>query len=391
MASAPLQLQFASAGSAVLQKEDGSTSSQMAMASSNNATSITNHPNVTGIGTPAPTTIYFAPNKPIVSDKSYILNGINVPNKIQDVVITYPIGSLLQWCVVNNSNLTCDTIAPAFPKAIGIHPYLIRSFDYSSNLYSDTIGFSIKMIDKADLLQLQQIVGEPILQENSTYNIPITITIENKSGQTIDSLIITNQIRSILPAIVDYQIVNVSVSGKLVRNLLYNGDNNDAITTVESKLEQGEIAIIQLIINIDPKGYSGNITSITNVKAKTFAGVVNYASSPNSNNNGSGTPTMFTLPELPIKVPEIFTPNRDGVNDYFVITRPFDTRIALEVYNRWGTKVYLDNNYKNQWDGKSNIISTNQDLVDGGYYYTITATKLNGTTQILKGFIIIQR
>ncbi len=391
MVSAPLQLQFASAGSAVLQKEDGSTSSQLAIASSNNATSITNHPNVTGIGTPAPTTVYFAPNTPVVRDQTFILNGINLPNKIIDVIDSYPVGSHIQWCVVSNANLSCDTITPVFPNTLGVHPYLIRSFDYTSSLSSDTIGFKIQLVNKADLLQVQQIIGEPVLQENSTYNIPITITIENKSGHTIDSLLITNQLRSILPAIVDFNIVNVSVSGKLIRNLLYNGDNQDAITTIESKLEQGETAIVQLLININPKGYSGSISSITNVKATTFAGVVNYASSPNSQNNGSGTPTMFTLPELPLKVPEIFTPNRDGVNDYFIVTRSFDTKISLEVYNRWGTKVFVDHNYMNQWDGKSNIISTNQDLVDGGYYYTITATKLNGTTQILKGFIIIQR
>lgn len=391
MNATPLQLQFASAGAALVQKADGTSSSQVTLASSNDATSITSHPNVTGVGTPLPTAVVFAPAAPIVSNRTFILNNQGLPTRLIDVIQSYPVGTTISWCNTIIGNVVCDTIAPAFPTSVGTYPYLVRAYHSASSLYSDTVGFTVQLVNKADLMQVQQIIGAPILQENSTYNIPITIQITNKTTQLIDSVLVTNQLRSIFPSIVDFNIVSVAVSGNLVRNLLFNGDTQSGITTVESKINGGETVTIQLVININPKGYVGSIPSITNVTAKTFAGTLSYDSSPNSNNNGTGSASTILLPELAIKVPEVFTPNRDGLNDRFVIIKPYGVRIDLEVYNRWGTKVFTRNNYQNDWDGRGDNAFSGQDLVDGGYYYTIKALNNNGTTQILKGFIIIQR
>jgi gliding motility-associated-like protein len=343
------------------------------------------------VGTPLPTAVVFAPAAPIVSNRTFILNNQGLPTRLIDVIQSYPVGTTISWCNTIIGNVVCDTIAPAFPTSVGTYPYLVRAYHSASSLYSDTVGFTVQLVNKADLMQVQQIIGAPILQENSTYNIPVTIQITNKTNQLIDSVLVTNQLRSIFPSIVDFNIVSVAVSGNLVRNLLYNGDTQSGITTVESKINGGETVTIQLVININPKGYVGSIPSITNVTAKTFAGTLSYDSSPNSNNNGTGSTSTILLPELAIKVPEVFTPNRDGLNDRFVIIKPYGVRIDLEVYNRWGTKVFTRNNYQNDWDGRGDNAFSGQDLVDGGYYYTIKALNNNGTTQILKGFIIIQR
>jgi gliding motility-associated-like protein len=68
----------------------------------------------------------------------------------------------------------------------------------------------------------------------------------------------------------------------------------------------------------------------------------------------------MVIPELSIDIPEAFSPNRDGVNDRFVILKPYGTTLELEIFNRWGIVVYYNANYNNDWDGYN---------VPAGVYY----------------------
>lgn len=77
-----------------------------------------------------------------------------------------------------------------------------------------------------------------------------------------------------------------------------------------------------------------------------------------------------------IFIPEGFSPNDDGLNDRFVIrgvTAPATVR--LEVFNRWGHRVYAQDNYQNDWDGTANegIRTGKADapLPDGTYFYVV--------------------
>ena len=79
-----------------------------------------------------------------------------------------------------------------------------------------------------------------------------------------------------------------------------------------------------------------------------------------------------------IIVPEGFSPNGDGVNDTFVIGYLDGKRINLTVYNRWGNKVYQSQEYKNDWDGKSNYgLVTGDQLPDGTYFYIVTVDEVD--------------
>lgn len=68
-------------------------------------------------------------------------------------------------------------------------------------------------------------------------------------------------------------------------------------------------------------------------------------------------------------VPNIFTPNGDGINDYFsfvnFIKEGFDVKI--QIFNRWGREVFVGNNNSYNWNGTNN----GKKLPAGTYFYII--------------------
>ena len=85
---------------------------------------------------------------------------------------------------------------------------------------------------------------------------------------------------------------------------------------------------------------------------------------------------------IEIVVPNVFTPNDDGINDKFVI-KGIDLvpNCQLVVFNRWGNKVFESSSYKNDWDGKN--------VAEGTYYFIFTLPEnivkpINGTITVVR-------
>jgi gliding motility-associated-like protein len=72
------------------------------------------------------------------------------------------------------------------------------------------------------------------------------------------------------------------------------------------------------------------------------------------------------------EVPNVFTPNNDKINDLFVIHAEHEPDYTIEIYNRWGVKVFTSNDPTDYWNGKIN--NTGADASDGVYYYIIKSS-----------------
>jgi len=88
--------------------------------------------------------------------------------------------------------------------------------------------------------------------------------------------------------------------------------------------------------------------------------------------------------------PRIFntiSPNGDGVNDTWTVTdiESFPDN-ELQIFNRWGSKVYNESNYNNTWGGINN---DGNPLPAGAYYYVIHLN--NEGNNVLTGSITIMR
>ncbi|MFT2011195.1 gliding motility-associated C-terminal domain-containing protein [Pontibacter sp. 13R65] len=95
------------------------------------------------------------------------------------------------------------------------------------------------------------------------------------------------------------------------------------------------------------------------------------------------TVTVTVIPA--IKAPNAFSPNRDGVNEVWEIeniTNYPDARV--EIFNRWGNKIFSSTGYGVPWDGTYN----GSDLPVATYYYIIY---LNSTERPISGNVTIIR
>lgn len=70
-------------------------------------------------------------------------------------------------------------------------------------------------------------------------------------------------------------------------------------------------------------------------------------------------------PEL--SMPNVFTPNNDGFNDFFKPVEENNLDFTMKIYNRWGMKIYETDDLKTGWDGTS----LGNPAVEGVYFYVI--------------------
>jgi gliding motility-associated-like protein len=91
----------------------------------------------------------------------------------------------------------------------------------------------------------------------------------------------------------------------------------------------------------------------------------------------ANSPLIKVYNQCPLIVPNVITSNGDGVNDFLIITNLEDyDKVSLTILNRWGTVVYENNNYQNDWKGHD---QNGNALNEGVYFYLVTPTSIKYT------------
>ena len=139
----------------------------------------------------------------------------------------------------------------------------------------------------------------------------------------------------------------------------------------------------------------GNQVALRAVAAITEGGNLTYKWTPSTGLNADNVPdpvatlsadTRYTLTvtsdkgcptsvetfvkvlKIPV-IPNTFTPNGDGINDTWEIKYLNDyPNATVEIFNRYGSRVFYSNGYGIPWDGRSN----GTDFPVGTYYYIIS-------------------
>ena len=159
-----------------------------------------------------------------------------------------------------------------------------------------------------------------------------------------------------------------------------------------------------------------NITSTSPEPTFTYVETGDYSTELKVYNpQGCDTSYFHSVRVEPVKlkVPNVFTPNGDGINDYFIISlekgsdsphnnggshrghrdeepeyadyEPLSSyyeKADLTIFNRWGRIVYQSSDYQNDWDGGG--------LSDGTYFYVLKCHGLKNDATYQGSVMIIK-
>jgi gliding motility-associated-like protein len=92
-----------------------------------------------------------------------------------------------------------------------------------------------------------------------------------------------------------------------------------------------------------------------------------------------------------LEIPNIFSPNADGNNDYFQVKAQSLRNFSGIIVNRWGRTIFEWTNwqdYESGWDGK---INRKSDASPGVYFYIIQAEGFDGTIFSENGTVTLMR
>jgi len=85
---------------------------------------------------------------------------------------------------------------------------------------------------------------------------------------------------------------------------------------------------------------------------------------------------------------QVITPNNDGKNDELEIACAPAIENELEIFDRWGVRVFRQDNYDNSWRGMD---GGGTELPDGGYFWVLRVTDPGGLVKLHKGHVTIVR
>ena len=86
-------------------------------------------------------------------------------------------------------------------------------------------------------------------------------------------------------------------------------------------------------------------------------------------------------------IPDAFSPNRDMINDFFSVVGGNLKEIQMQIYNRWGEKLYDTSSKNPKWDG-----TYKGELCEQGVYlYMLTLKTWNGKIHFFKGTLTLIR
>lgn len=111
------------------------------------------------------------------------------------------------------------------------------------------------------------------------------------------------------------------------------------------------------------------------VKAVSNTGVISYSN------------TDFAKGRSSLFVPNAFTPNNDGHNNVFKIVGAYIKEYELNIYNRYGEKIFTSHSLDDSWDGRYK----NETAQEGAYLVVINAKGLDYKAHNYSGTVTLLR
>jgi gliding motility-associated-like protein len=229
------------------------------------------------------------------------------------------------------------------------------------------------------------VVSDPIKVTITVYSASMVLTKAannsvSKVGDVINyTMIVYNTGTSALTNVV---VADAGADAGSISPASISGLAAGALTTVTAKhtITQADV----------DAGFYSNQASVSAVDVKGNPVLKAKSDNPLTISTDDATVTIIAVPPVVVvpkvlKIPTLFTPNGDGINDVFEIRNLSDyAQNELTIVNRWGNEVYKQTDYQNTWTG---------DGLNEGTYYYVLRIKATGWLdwQVYKGYITLIR
>ena len=124
-------------------------------------------------------------------------------------------------------------------------------------------------------------------------------------------------------------------------------------------------------------------------------GAVYYASLTDTASGCESSIRLAVTAEIekcPLPIPEAFSPNGDNINDLFKVEFIGEQypQFTIEIFNRWGQKVFKGNASNATWNGEASEGSFGSDVVPVGVYFYVIEYN-DGETAPTQGRLYLSR
>ncbi|MEZ5026157.1 MAG: PKD domain-containing protein [Chitinophagales bacterium] len=209
-------------------------------------------------------------------------------------------------------------------------------------------------------------IGNQIFSQAGDYEINLT------SAQGCDSIIL----------------LNLSINPLPIINAIADKDSAEIGEPIQLDVQTSET----LQYNWTPIDLLNNAqlqNPIATIQTPTWFNVI--ATNPQTTCNATDSVFVDILyipcTEQNIYLPNAFSPNGDGINDTYLVRSKILKNMHLEIYNRWGLKVFESDSIVDGWDGKFKGQPAPQDA----YGYIFNGECIQGEKISIKGNITLVR
>jgi len=304
------------------------------------------------------------------------LNNVNIFNPIANPLseITYTVNVT----DTNGCSQTDDVVISIYPE-----PNVFIEAD----IYSGCPPLTVTFNDTAsNIATWQWNFGDPASDTNNVSNLQFPTHVYNNSGNYTPSLTLTS-----------------------VHGCSKTGVFNNLITVYPNPIASFDVDPSELSVFHPTFSFINNSFDAV-AWLWNFGGIIQATSTdfePTYTYNEEGTYTVSLIvesihgctdttssdvivkPEFTFFIPNVFTPDEDGLNDYFKPVGRNFSDFKMLIYDRWGALIYETNDYNKPWNGK--VQNSSEFCMADVYVYIITVKDFKNRPRKYTGHVTLMK
>lgn len=315
------------------------------------------------------------------------INVNGASGRPQTIIISVPQGGFIRIVKQPDHGIVAIDPISALPiytpeaTYTGPDTFTYELVDANGNVSPTPGTVTINVLAPARIGLAKNLVSS-IKNTDGTYTITYLFTLVNSGNTAIQGLSLIDDLSTTFR---NCRIVvnRLNTSGVLYTNSRFDGisEKNMLLSTSSMTPLSKEQVTLEINVGLLENGGTFNNSAVAEGASASDGTLTTDTSTDGLNPDplisgdvSPAEPTPVTLIKNPLFIPKGFSPNNDGTNDFFVIENGNGRQILLEVYNRWGNRIYRNKDYKNEWNGVTTEgIHIGDQVPVGTYYYIVIA------------------